>query len=154
MIAGWQDNRMTRFEPGKVAGISMLLVSMLLTGCGGDKQCVVTDGKPVELTMVMDLDSTSIAAFCEAGTTAILEFGGKRCISCMEMRGNLEDLRTQYPSLRVGYVYWEVSPELFEKWDVGLIPAQIVLDASGKEISRHKGIWEVAEMQAVIQTID
>ncbi len=129
---------------------SWLLAGVLLLGGCRDGKEDHSDAAVRPLTAVMDLDSLNIEAFCAAGTPAILEFGGKRCISCMQMRENLRELRGKRRELRVGYVYWEDSPELFERWDIGLIPVQVILDAEGRERARHIGVWEVEEMQEAL----
>ena len=130
----------------------LLMALLLLIGCGGE-QAEHQQTTERQLTAVMDLDSTTIAAFTSEGTPAILEFGGKRCVSCMQMRSNFETLRESRPALRVGYVYWEDSPELFETWEIGLIPVQVVIDGDGRERDRHVGVWEVEEMEAALTRV-
>lgn len=146
---------MARWQDGKIGVCVVILTLMLLAACGekGRESADRLRGDEVVLATVMDLDSTNLAAFCEAGSVAILEFGGKRCISCMEMRENFEELRKDYPALRIGFVYWEDSPELFETWEIGLIPAQVVLNKDGNEVTRHTGVWEVDEMRAAVRHI-
>ncbi len=135
--------------------IVVLLAAVLLVACGGKEQGGKegADAPEVELTVVMDLDSTTITRFREAGTPAILEFGGHRCVSCEQMKSNFAELREHYPKLRIGYVYWEDSPRLFDAWNIGLIPAQVVLDDEGKEITRHTGVWDVEEMKNVVERL-
>lgn len=132
-----------------------VLLLLLVSACGGkesDREGETTASEVV-LTVEMDLDSTTITRFCKEGTPAILAFGGKRCISCAKMRENFAKLRERYPELRIGYVYWEDSPRLFDAWDIGLIPAQVVLDSSGTEITRHTGVWAVEEMDRTIREL-
>lgn len=95
------------------------------------------------------LDAQGIDAFLAASGTALIEFGGKRCVSCLEMRHNLEELQKKKPTLRIGFVYWEDSPELFERWKIGVIPVQIIFGDDGREMKRHRGVWETEEMLAV-----
>jgi hypothetical protein len=131
----------------------LFAAALLFGACGSGEGDASREAEAVVLQAVMDLDSLSIGAFMAAGTPAILEFGGKRCISCMQMRDNLEELRDRYPALRVGYVYWEDSPELFGTWDIGVIPVQVLLDADGREQARHVGVWEVEEMAAALTRV-
>jgi len=133
--------------------VLFLVAVLLLAACGNKQGDAPPRTEALVLTAVMDLDSLSIDAFTAEGTPAILEFGGKRCISCMQMRGNLEELRERHPALRVGYVYWEDSPELFEEWEIGVIPVQIIIDADGREQARHVGVWEVEEMASALTTV-
>ncbi len=102
---------------------------------------------------VLDLDSTTIDVFRAGTGVVVLEFGGRRCIACNEMRNNLTELQTKRSDIRVGFVYWEESPELFDRWKIGLIPAQVVFDGAGDERLRHQGVWETDSMLTALQDL-
>ncbi|MBR9975947.1 MAG: thioredoxin family protein, partial [Bacteroidetes bacterium] len=90
---------------------------------------------------LVTLHNDSFDAFLERGGPVLIEFGGKRCIPCMEMRDILEEVGALRPDLRLGIVFWEDDPEQFERWKVPLIPAQIIFDGN-RELTRHRGSWE------------
>ena len=133
---------------------NLLLLLLLFAGVGcGNKSASPGNAAKADSAAVgsmVDLDQRRMPVFLKAGGPMLLEFGGKRCISCANMRKELEKLQAAMPSLRIGFVYWEDSPELFEEWKIGLIPAQIILDADGKETTRHQGIWEMKEMKRAL----
>lgn len=125
--------------------LPLLAFVLLLTtaGCGNadDARAGRDAAKQADSSRIVTLDAGSVDAFLAAGGPALIEFGGKRCIPCMEMREVLEEVGAARPDLRIGIVFWEDDPELFEKWKVPLIPAQIVFDG-GREVQRHRGTWE------------
>ncbi|MDX9759066.1 MAG: thioredoxin family protein [Bacteroidota bacterium] len=116
---------------------------LTLTGCGNadDAHGGEAAGTKADSTRIVTLGANNIEEFLAAGGPALIEFGGKRCIPCMEMRDILEDVGATRPDLRIGIVFWEEDPELFEQWKVPLIPAQIVFDGN-REVQRHRGTWE------------
>jgi thioredoxin 1 len=74
------------------------------------------------------------------GKPALYEFGSKYCIPCKEMQKVMADLKAQYgEQLEVRMIYADEEKDLFGKFKVMLIPAQVFLDASGKEVDRHMG---------------
>jgi thioredoxin 1 len=125
--------------------IALLAAALLLAavGCGnaddsrGDRDA----GTNSDSSRIVALGAGNIENFLAAGGPALIEFGGKRCLPCMEMRDILEEVGAARPDLRIGIVFWEDDPELFEKWKVPLIPAQIVFDGT-REVQRHRGTWE------------
>jgi len=74
------------------------------------------------------------------GKPALYEFGSKYCIPCKEMQKVMADLKAQYgDQLEVRLIYADEEKDLFGKFKVVLIPTQVFLDASGKELDRHLG---------------
>ena len=55
--------------------------------------------------------------------------------------------------MRLGIVFWEDNPEMFEEWNVPLIPAQIIFDADGREVTRHRGSWAIDSLLAHIDNL-
>lgn len=154
----------------RILHILLLVPSLLLHACGGGEEGKTppasaqgaprgsaaeasVDSARVRTARVLDLDSTTIDVFRAGTGVVVLEFGGRRCIACNEMRSNLTELQTKRSDIRVGFVYWEESPELFERWKVGLIPAQVVLDAAGDERLRHQGVWETESMFTALKDL-
>ncbi|MBE0644900.1 MAG: thioredoxin family protein [Bacteroidetes bacterium] len=119
----------------------LALFAFTVIDCGGDTRPGA--GTDTTASKLDTLDAGSMDRFLAAGKLAVVEFGGKRCGPCIEMRGILRQLGSRRPDLRLGLVFWEDNPELFEKWRVTLIPAQIIFDRSGREVARHRGVWEL-----------
>ena len=74
------------------------------------------------------------------GKPALYEFGAKYCIPCKEMQQIMADLKPQYgDQMELRMVYADEERPLFEQYKIMLIPTQVFLDASGKEVDRHIG---------------
>lgn len=133
---------------------ALCLLLLLLSGCGEKQHDQLSGNADSAASQLTELDPGSMDAFLVAGSPSVVEFGGKRCIPCMEMRETLAQLHGRRPAVRLGIVYWEDNPELFETWKVGLIPAQIVFDRQGREITRHRGAWELDSLIAQIDELE
>ncbi len=60
--------------------------------------------------------------------------------SCKEMEKIMGELKGQYGGqLEVRLVYADKEKDLFKQYKIMLIPTQVFLDASGKEVERHIG---------------
>jgi len=65
-----------------------------------------------------------------------------RCQACLEMAKVLDALRaSQGPKLQVDFIDVFDQPEAAERYQIQLIPTQILFDAAGKEIFRHQGYF-------------
>ena len=74
------------------------------------------------------------------GRPALYEFGAGYCFSCKEMEKVMAALKPVYSSqMEFRMVYADKEKELFQKYKIMLIPTQVFLDASGKEVGRHIG---------------
>ncbi len=74
------------------------------------------------------------------GKPALYEFGAKYCIPCKEMQKVMAELKPQYSDqVELRMVYSDEEKPLFEQYKIMLIPTQVFLDASGKEVDRHIG---------------
>lgn len=116
---------------------------LVMAGCGNtdDARGGRDETTKAGSARIVTLGARGMDGFLAAGGPALIEFGGKRCLPCMEMRGILEEVGAARPDLRIGIVFWEDDPELFDQWKVSLIPAQLVFDGT-REVARHRGTWE------------
>ena len=74
------------------------------------------------------------------GKPALYEFGAGYCVSCKEMAKIMAELTTSHgDQVEVRMVYVDKEKPLFEQYKIMLIPTQVFLDASGKEVDRHIG---------------
>ncbi len=81
------------------------------------------------------------------GKPALYEFGAGYCASCKEMAKIMGELRPQYADqLEVRMVYADKEKDLFQHYKIMLIPTQVFLDASGKEVDRHIGALSKEEV--------
>jgi thioredoxin 1 len=71
---------------------------------------------------------------------ALYEFGAGYCFSCKEMEKVMAELKTSHSDqVEFRMVYVDKERELFKQYKIMLIPTQVFLDASGKEVDRHIG---------------
>ena len=74
------------------------------------------------------------------GKPALYEFGAKTCIPCQQMKQVMAELTaTHSDQVEFRMVYVDKEKPLFEQYKIMLIPTQVFLDASGKEVDRHIG---------------
>lgn len=74
------------------------------------------------------------------GRPALLEFGAGFCYSCKEMEKVMTELKpTHGDQVEFRMVYVDKEMPLFQQYKIMLIPTQVFLDASGKEVDRHIG---------------
>jgi thioredoxin 1 len=74
------------------------------------------------------------------GKPALYEFGAGYCVSCKEMEKVMAALKTSHSDqVEFRMVYIDKEKPLFEQYKIMLIPTQVFLDASGKEVDRHIG---------------
>jgi thioredoxin 1 len=76
----------------------------------------------------------------QKGRPAVYEFGAKTCIPCIQMKQVMTELQASHGSLvEFRMVYVDEHKDLFPQYKIMLIPTQVFLDASGKEVDRHIG---------------
>jgi thioredoxin 1 len=74
------------------------------------------------------------------GKPALYEFGAGYCASCKDMEKIMSELKTTHSDqVEFRLVYVDKEKPLFEQYKIMLIPTQVFLDASGKEVDRHIG---------------
>jgi thioredoxin 1 len=89
-----------------------------------------------------------------AGKPALYDFGRGMCIPCMEMEKILASVKSKYGNqIEVRLVMAEKNEELFKKYKVMLIPTQVFLDASGKEVFRHVGLFQEKDLLAKLKEL-
>jgi len=81
------------------------------------------------------------------GKPALYEFGAGYCVSCKEMAKIMAELTTSHSDqVEFRMVYVDKEKPLFEQYKIMLIPTQVFLDASGKEVDRHVGALSKEEV--------
>jgi thioredoxin 1 len=74
------------------------------------------------------------------GKPALYEFGAGYCASCKEMAKIMAELTASHSDqVEFRMVYVDKEKPLFEQYKIMLIPTQVFLDTSGKEVDRHVG---------------
>ena len=82
-----------------------------------------------------------------------VELGSVNCIPCKKMQPVMKSIETKYKGLiKVTFhdVWKDEAPA--KKYGVELIPTQVFLDASGKELMRHVGFYAEEEIDKFFQS--
>jgi thioredoxin 1 len=134
------------------ATTALLLVTFLLAGCG---QRATEQKKGMQRTSagLTVLTDSTFARAVSADSITLVDFGGKFCRPCKEMKKILTQFMQQHPDIPVYLVYSEDSPDLLEKWGVQMIPTQVVFDAEGRELTRHVGVWTLTQMNEALRKL-
>ena len=86
-------------------------------------------------------------AAAATGKPALYEFGAGYCVSCKEMEKVMAELKKSHSDqVEFRMIYVDKEKPLFEQYKIMLIPTQIFLDASGKEVDRHMGVLTKEEV--------
>lgn len=85
-------------------------------------------------------------------TVTFIELGADKCIPCRAMQPIMREIAVEYPG-KVQVVFYDVwkDPKPARKYGIQLIPTQVFIDQSGKEIFRHVGFFAKEEMLQMLK---
>jgi thioredoxin 1 len=114
----------------------LLLMTLQLTACGS--------GSSSHTSTVQHPDSLVKVTFIELGSTT--------CIPCKKMQPIMKSVETRYAG-QVKVIFHDVMKDRSKskEYNINLIPTQIFLDKSGKEIARHEGFYPEEEIDKLLQ---
>lgn len=97
-----------------------------------------------------ELPSASDSAIRQAlasGKPAVIDLGARYCIPCKKMAPILESLAAEYRG-RANILFIDVNGNqaAAKRFRVQMIPTQIFFDARGKEVKRHMGFMDRADI--------
>jgi thioredoxin 1 len=79
-----------------------------------------------------------------------LEFGATGCISCRKMEIVMKEIKQKYPrEVKVKFIniLLPENQDMMKYFGIAVIPTQVLLDASSKEVFRHTGIYSTDELE-------
>jgi len=83
-----------------------------------------------------------------------VELGSVNCIPCRQMQPVMKAIEKKYGA-QVKVVFYDVwkpdQRKYAEQYGIKLIPTQVFLDATGKELFRHEGFYPEAEIDKLLQ---
>ena len=81
-----------------------------------------------------------------------IELGADRCIPCKAMQPIMREIAAEYAG-KIQVVFYDVwkDPSPAQKYRIQLIPTQVFIDRSGKEISRHVGFYAKEEILTMLK---
>lgn len=131
----------------------LLLIYLCLTCSREQKRPLSDDAAPgndssrggVIVTNNLDLD------FSKHKVTFI-EIGADRCIPCRAMQPIMKEIAAEYAG-KVQVIFYDVwkDPRPARKYGIQLIPTQVFIDQSGKEIFRHVGFFPKEEILSMLK---
>lgn len=97
-----------------------------------------------------ELPSASDVAISQAlasGKPAVIDLGARACIPCKKMAPILESLAGEYRG-KASVLFIDVhgNQTAAKRFRVQMIPTQIFFDARGKEVKRHVGFMDKADI--------
>ena len=97
-----------------------------------------------------ELPSASEAVINRAlasGKPAVIDLGARYCNPCKKMAPILESLATEYRGkATVLFIDVNENQTAPKRFSVQMIPTQLFLDARGKEVKRHMGFMDKADI--------
>ncbi len=86
--------------------------------------------------------ATGASLASASGLPRLVDLGSTTCIPCKLMASVLEDLRKEYAGkMQVDFIDVNQNQEAIEQFGISVIPTQVFLDPSGKELFRHEGFF-------------
>lgn len=84
----------------------------------------------------------------------LYDFGADNCSSCIQMKKILQAVQARYGSqVDVRLIYVQKDRDLARRYKVMLIPTQVFVDASGKEVFRHLGLFPQDKLVKKLQEL-
>lgn len=82
-----------------------------------------------------------------SGRPSVIDLGARTCIPCRKMAPILEGLNNEYKG-KANVLFIDVREDSAagERFKVRMIPTQIFFDAKGREVSRHIGFMDKADI--------
>jgi thioredoxin 1 len=95
------------------------------------------------------------ASIAAQGKPAIYDFGRGMCYSCIEMGKILDSVKAKYgKQVEIRLIMAEDNQAAFKQYKIMLIPTQVFLDASGKEVFRHIGLFPEKDLVAKLKALN
>ncbi len=92
-------------------------------------------------------NDAAIRAALTSGKPTVADFGARTCIPCKKMAPILEELNRELKG-KANVTFTDVwaAPGIAQDYRVQMIPTQIFFDAKGKEVTRHMGFMDKADI--------
>jgi thioredoxin 1 len=89
-----------------------------------------------------------------SGKPTVIDLGARTCIPCKKMAPILEGMAAEYRG-RASVLFIDVRENnaAAERFRVQMIPTQIFFDAKGKEVKRHTGYIEKADLVKELKAV-
>jgi thioredoxin 1 len=83
------------------------------------------------------------------GLPRLVDLGSTNCIPCRMMAPILEELKKEFTGrMHVEFIDVNINPDQARAYGIRVIPTQVFLDATGKELWRHEGFFSKEDILA------
>ena len=91
--------------------------------------------------------ATTVNQVLASGKPAVIDLGARTCIPCKKMAPILESMSNEYRG-KASVLFIDVHEDeaAAKRFRVQMIPTQIFFDAKGKEVKRHIGFMDKADI--------
>jgi thioredoxin 1 len=109
---------------------------------------------PVMATELPSATGSSIRAALNSGRPSVVDFGARSCIPCKKMAPMLEALNSELKG-KANVLFNDVWKDnsLASHYRIQMIPTQIFFNASGKEVKRHMGFMDKADILTELKAL-
>jgi len=131
-----------------VVGLMTTVGAVVVLKHGGARSCCPTampHEAPAAVGEVPAADGEKESV--TTGLPRLVELGSTTCVPCKMMKPIIEELTAEYAGkLEVVFVDVHRQSALADTFGIRVIPTQVFLDASGKELFRHEGFFPKEEI--------
>lgn len=98
-------------------------------------------------------NATTISQALASGKPTLIDLGARSCPSCKKLAPVLEALAAEYRS-KANVLFIDVNEDrdAAKRFRIQMIPTLIFFDAKGKEVKRHIGVMERADIFTELKT--
>jgi len=109
-------------------------------------------GSPASPTQGAVLVTNNLNLDFSKHKVTFIELGADRCIPCRAMQPIMKEIAEEYAG-KIQVVFYDVwkDPAPARKYGIQLIPTQVFIDQSGKEVFRHVGFFDKEEMLSMLK---
>jgi len=106
---------------------------------------------PAALLILVSASASGVLGATPMDTTSAAG-GADKCIPCKAMQPIMREIAAEYKG-QVQVIFYDVwkNPEPGRKYGIQLIPTQVFIDKTGKEIFRHVGLFPKEELVAFLK---
>jgi len=146
-----------------VLSAALFAVVMTAAGCGSgvaQKDSAASDSsKPQRAAAKSEATAESLVLVTDRldidfskHIVTFLELGADKCIPCKAMQPIMKEVAAEFAG-QVQVVFYDVwkNPEPGRKYNIQLIPTQVFIDKTGREIFRHVGLFPKDELVAFLK---
>jgi thioredoxin 1 len=133
-----------------IAGLlGILLSGIFANACG--KAPSTSGPVPIKAEKGQVLVTNRLDVDFAAYKVTFIEIGADRCIPCRKMQPIMKEVAEEFAE-DVQVVFYDVwkDPEPGRTYGIQLIPTQVFVDSTGKEVDRHVGFFAKEELVAVL----